>query len=131
MSQENVEAFHRGIDAWNRRDLREWLQGLHPDVELHPSAVAVEGSAYHGRAGARQFWLDIRASFDELAPTYDEVRGRGNAVVALGRLRGRSKEGFPVDLEYALVMRYRDGLVIWGRSWFNHAEALEAVRLSE
>ncbi len=131
MSQENVEAFHRGIDAWNRRDLQGWLHGIHPDAELHPSAVAVEGSAYRGSEGATQFWLDMEASFDELTPNYEEIRDLGDAVLALGRLCGRSKEGFPVDMEYAVVMRYRDGLVVWGRSWFSHTQALEAAGLRE
>jgi ketosteroid isomerase-like protein len=127
MSQENVEAFHRGSDAWYRHDLERWLEGVHPDAELHPSAAAVEGRPYRGREGARQFWLDIEASFDELTPNYEEIRDLGDAVLALGRLSGRSKEGFPVDIEYAVVMRYRDGLVVWARSWFSHAEALEAT----
>lgn len=127
MSAENLEAFERGNDAWERDDLAGWLSTVHPDAELHPSAAAVEGSAYRGIEGARQFWTDIRASFEELAPRYQEVNDRGDSVFALGRLCGRSKEGFPVDLEYAVVMRYRDGLVIWAKSWFSHDQALEWV----
>jgi hypothetical protein len=88
----------------------------------------VEGSAYRGPEGARKFWLDIADSYDELTTNYEKIRDLGDAVLALGRLRGRSKEGFPVDMEYAVLMRYRDGLVVWGRSWFSHAEALEAAR---
>ena len=129
MSQENVDAFRRGIDAWNGRDLQGWLEGIHPDAELHPSAARVEGRAYRGPEGARQFWLDIEASFDELATNYEEIRDLGDAVLGLGRLCGRSKEGFPVDMEYAVVMHYRNGLVVRGRSWFSHVEALEAAGL--
>ena len=128
MSQENLESFHRGMDAWNRGDLEAWLEWLHPEVEWHPSAALVEGGAYHGREGSRRFWNDIVGAFDELAADYEEIRELGDsAVLGLGRLRGRSRQGVPVDMEYALLVRFRDGLAVWGRSWFTHAQALEAV----
>ena len=132
VSQENFESFHRGMDAWNRGDLEAWLEWLHPEVEWHPSAALVEGGAYHGREGSRRFWDDIVGAFDELVADYEEVRDLGDgAVLGLGRLRGRSRQGFPIDLEYALLVRFRDGLAVWGRSWFTHAEALEAVGAAE
>ena len=130
MSRENVRSFCRSIDAWNRGDLETWLQGAHPDIEFHPSAALVEG-AYHGHDGFRKFWSDIDAAFDELVTNYDEIRVHDDAVVGLGRIRGRSKQGFPVDLEYGLVVRYRDGLAVWARSWFSHADAIEAAGLDD
>ena len=33
MSQENVETFKRGLDAYNRRDIEALLEELDPDVE--------------------------------------------------------------------------------------------------
>jgi ketosteroid isomerase-like protein len=130
MSKENVEAFCRSIDAWNRRDLAAWLDGVHPDAEWHPSAALVEGGAYHGHAGFERFWTDIGTAFDELVTSYEEVRDLGHSILGLGRLRGRSRQGVPVDLEYAVVVRFREGLAVWGRSWFDHAAALEALGLS-
>lgn len=127
MSAANVASFRRFVDAWNRDDLETWLEGLDPQVELHPSAAAVEGGAYRGHDGARSFWADIGSAFDELTTTYEEIRDLGETVLGIGRLLGRSQAGVPVDLEYALLLRYRDGLVVWGRSWFSHAEALEAI----
>ena len=38
MSQENVENIRRGIDAWNRGDLDEWLAGFAPEAKLHTTA---------------------------------------------------------------------------------------------
>jgi hypothetical protein len=52
-------------------------------------------------------------------------------VVGLGRLRGRSKGGVPVDTQYGLVLRYRDGLLVSGSDWFSHTKALDAAGLSE
>jgi hypothetical protein len=37
MSQENVEAFKRGSDAVNRRDVEALLADVDPAVEWHPA----------------------------------------------------------------------------------------------
>ena len=79
----------------------------------------------------RRFWTDTDAVYDELVTSIEEVRDLGEVVVGLGRLRGRSKGGVPVDTQYGLVLRYRDGLLVSGSDWFSHTEALEAAGLSE
>ena len=38
MSEENVESFKRGTEAYNRRDLDELLKTLDPEVESAPGA---------------------------------------------------------------------------------------------
>jgi hypothetical protein len=40
MSQKNVEAFKRGLDAGNRRDIESFLETLDPEVEWHPGLAA-------------------------------------------------------------------------------------------
>jgi ketosteroid isomerase-like protein len=34
MSQENVELVRRAIGAWNRRDLKAWLDSFHPEAAM-------------------------------------------------------------------------------------------------
>ena len=131
MSEENVEVLHQGIAASNRRDLDGWLETTDPEIQWYPGMVRVDGGAYQGHDGLRRFWADAYASFDELVPNIEEVRDLGEVVVGLGRLRARSKEGAPLDTEYGIVLRYRNGLVASGSDWFSHSEALEAVGLSE
>jgi ketosteroid isomerase-like protein len=131
MSQENVELLNRVAEAWNRRDLEGYLELADPEIDLYSIATRVEGTKYHGHEGVRGFWADAYATFDELVASFEEVRDLGDLVVGLGRLRGRSREGVPVDTQYGVVLRCRDGLVVWGRDWFSHAEALEAAGLRE
>jgi ketosteroid isomerase-like protein len=132
VSREHVDSFFRGVDAWNRRDFEASVEWLHPDAELHPGAVGgVEGRAYRGREGLRRFWADIDEAFDELSTSFDDVRDLGDAVLGLGQMRGRSKQGVPVDFEYALLVRYRDGRVVWAQSWYGHEEALAAAGLPQ
>ena len=131
MLQENVELLHQGVAAWNRRDLDGYVELADPEIEWYSGATRVEGGAYRGREGMRRFWTDAYAVYDELVTSIEGVRDLGEVVVGLGRLRGRSKGGVPVDTQYGLVLRYRDGLLVSGSDWFSHAEALEAAGLSE
>jgi uncharacterized protein with GYD domain len=42
MSQENLETFKRGLDAYNRRDIDALLEELDPEVEWHPGGGELE-----------------------------------------------------------------------------------------
>ncbi len=44
MSEENVESFKRGTEAYNRRDLDELLNTLDPEVVWH-SALLIHSGA--------------------------------------------------------------------------------------
>jgi hypothetical protein len=43
MSQENVEAFKRALNAGNRRDIEALLEELDPEVEWHSAILASLG----------------------------------------------------------------------------------------
>jgi ketosteroid isomerase-like protein len=55
MSQENVDLFHKAVDAFARGDLDAYLEAAHPDCEWYPfSAQAEGGEAYLGHEGVRR-----------------------------------------------------------------------------
>ena len=125
MPSENLESFRRGIDAWNRMDLDDWLTSVHPEIEALPSAAKVEGRSYRGHEGLREFWNDIDVAFDELDAKFEQIHDLGDSVLGLGGLKGVSKQGFPIELDYAMWLRFRDGLVVFFESWFEHEPAIE------
>ena len=131
MSEANVEVLRQMAATWNRRDLEAYLEVIHPKAEWQTGATRVEGAAYQGHTGIRQWWADTGGSFEELVVTLDEVRDLDDTVVGLGRLQGRSREGIPVDTEYGVVIRCRDGLAVWGSDWCRHSDALQAAGLRE
>lgn len=131
MSEENVELFRKATDAWNRGDLEAYLEHLHPEGEWYPGVTAVEGGVVLGHDGLKKWWADVHATFEVLSVTFDEVRDLGDAVLGLGRARGRSRSGIPVDRDYAVLTRYRDGLAVTSRAFSSHEEALEAAGLAE
>ncbi|MEA2346884.1 MAG: hypothetical protein QOG62_671 [Thermoleophilaceae bacterium] len=132
MSQENVDAFHRGLDAYNQRDVEAMVAISHPDIEWHPLSAQVEGDeSFRGHDGLRRWWANMEATWEEIEASIDEVRDLDDATLAFGRLRGHWRSGVPVDAEVAWVYRFRDGLAIWGRVYTRREDALEAVGLEE
>ena len=51
--------------------------------------------------------------------------------MALGHLRAQFRSGITLDTEVGWVVRFRDGLAVWGRAYQSHAEAIEAAGLSD
>ncbi len=140
MSEANVEAFRRGIEAYNRRDRATSSRCLRPRTPSAsgirsrprsrpaPAWRPVEGNeAYLGHAGIRQWWANLDAAFEEFEVSVEEVRDLGDVVLALGRLRSRSRSGVALDTEVGWMIRYRDGLAVWGRNYRTHAETLAAA----
>ena len=125
MPSENVETFRKGVEAWNRMDLESWLSFVHPEVEALPSAAKVEGRSYRGHDGLRDFWSDIDVAFDELDARFAQIHDLGDSVLGLGGLKGESKQGFPIEMDYAMWLCFRDGLVVFFESWFEHEPAIE------
>jgi ketosteroid isomerase-like protein len=103
MSQENLETVRRAVEAWNRGDMEAYVAFFHPDCEWF-SAVArqIEGD------GPRRHRSDAR--------THDD---------------SGQTSGIDVDGPVAYVAENEQGLISKLPAYRDHAEALEAVGLSE
>jgi hypothetical protein len=68
MSQENVEAFKRTIEAANRQDVEALLEEVDPEVEWpHPAfhvALGGEATVYRGHEGVRKVFQDLKPRGD-------------------------------------------------------------------
>jgi ketosteroid isomerase-like protein len=126
MSQENVDSVKRGFEAWNRDDFGTWIVQFAPEVEW--SALTEE---YQGHDGARQAWESFKGVVN-LTVRFDDIRDLGESVLALGEITGTGRTtGLHVGGELAQLFMFRDGKIVRVRDFRSHAEALEAVRLSE
>jgi ketosteroid isomerase-like protein len=136
MSQENVEAVRRGVQAWNADDLDAFLAELDPDVEWHPSIEpALEGgeTTYRGHDGARKAWDNYRGgAWERLTIRIQEIRDLGESVLVLGQadLTARTT-GLEFTEEVGSLMTFRGGKVLRSQDFLSHAKALEAAGLSE
>jgi ketosteroid isomerase-like protein len=135
MSQENVEAFKRGLEAGNRGDVETLLEELDPEVEWHNALLALlrgEQAVFRGHDGVREMIRDLNEAFDEIHIEISEIRDLGDRLVAIGRTRARGKgSGVPTETPLALLTEVKNGKTISIRGYLDPKQALEAAGLSE
>ena len=135
MSPENVEAFKRGLDAYNRQDVEAALNEFDADVEwqpLLPVLLGGETTIYRGHQGVRDLFREVDAAFAEFHVEVFEIRDLGDRVIASGRMHGRGKaSGAETDSSLAYLVDFRDGKAFRVHSFRELSEALEAVGLRE
>jgi ketosteroid isomerase-like protein len=126
VSEENVEAFRRSYEAWNRDDFDTWIACF--DREVQWSAILEE---FRGYAGIREAWQSFKVDA-ELKARFNDIRDLGDSVLALGELTGRGRTtAMNLSGEIAQLAKFRDGKIVSFRDFASHAEALEAAGLSE
>ena len=135
MSQENVEAFKRAVEANNRGDDDALLQELDPDVEWHGVMGVMfggEATVFRGHAGVLAYLRDLDEGFTVRDIQWSEFRDLGERIVVLGHVRGKGREsGIELDAQYGAVAEFRQGKIVRYRDYFDHGDALEAVGLRE
>ena len=136
MAEDNVELFNQVVDAYNRRDVEALLEVAHPNVEWHPAGVRAltgdDAGVYRGHDGMRQMFREVDEEFSAVEVELSEVRDLGERFLAIGRfhVRGRESEA-EVTSPLGAVADFADGKVLRVQTYLDHAEALEAVGLSE
>ena len=135
MSQENVDAFKRGVEAFKRRDIEAILEELDPEVEWHPGMAAFLGgepTVYRGHEGYRELIRDLDEAFAEIDTEYSEIRDLGDRVLAIGRIRTRGKaSGAETESPFCYLADLKNGKAIRVRTYLDPIEALEAAGLRE
>ena len=132
MSEENVANVRRGIDAWNRGDLDEWLAGFAPEAELHTTGRFPDENVYRGRAGLERYWAEIHEDVEEVSVSISDLRASGDRVFQAVTGRGRGKRSkVPVERPIWFVTTLRDGLAVRVETYVDPKEALEAAGLRE
>ncbi|GAC1485627.1 MAG: hypothetical protein NVS1B9_03860 [Solirubrobacteraceae bacterium] len=127
MTQENVERYHRILDAWNQGDLEVVLELVSDHVEVVTALTGVEGD-YHGHVGVRRWWQDFHDVFPDWHAEAVTVRALGDATVACLRLTGHGgASGTPVDQTMWHVATWRDGKAIRLSRHDDEPEALAAA----
>src|SRR5687768_4131536 len=115
MSQENIEAFKRAVEANNRGDYEALLAEMDADVEWQGALqVAFGGQATvcRGHEGVREYLRDLDEGFVVRPVEISEFRGLGDRIVAIGHVRGRGRvSGAELDSPISFVAEFRDGKI--------------------
>jgi ketosteroid isomerase-like protein len=132
MSQENVEAYKRAVEASNRLDIEALLEELDPEVEWHSAVAGMGGEVYRGVEGVRELFRDAAEVFTRVTFEVSDIRDLGDRVLALGRLRARGHEsGVQTEVSFNQLVDFKDGKAVRVRTYLDHKEALEAAELRE
>ena len=133
MAQEDLEAFRRGSDAYNRFDVQALLEVLDPDVEWHDALQVMLGgqaTTVQGHDGVRALMQDHEEAFGVLETEFSDVRDLGSQLVALGVIRSRGREsGIEIESPFGAVVDFRAGKAIRVRTFLDPGEALKAAGL--
>jgi ketosteroid isomerase-like protein len=133
MSQENVEVVRRGFERVVDGDVGAWFELADPEVRVHPrSAEPDAADEYRGLDGLMEYAVNWYAQWDEYEVEPIDITDAGDHVLVRTRERGVvERTGVEVVQEFSHSFALRDGKVIEWRMYDSHAEALEAVGLSE
>ncbi len=131
MSRENVELYHRCVDAFNRRDLDAFLTLMDDEVEAVSRLAAIEGSL-NGHDGIRRWWKSWFDVWPDYKIELDEVRDLGDVTLAtLHALGHGAGSDVPFEDRAWQLARWRRGKCVLWRVFNNRYEAFEAAGLSE
>src|SRR6188472_2774568 len=103
MSQENVEIVRRGIEAFNRRDLKTWLTTFRSDAEIDWSrARGPLKGVYRGHGELEVFW-DEWLTFDWVEVEPHDLTEAGSEVVVPNTTTFRGRQGIEVVARIAFL----------------------------
>ena len=131
MSQENVEIVRAAFEAWNAGDMDGARELFVTDLIMRLPEGWPEPGPYVGREAAMRFHEQLRDTWDAntLVPISDFIDA-GDRVAVRYIWRGAG-HGPDLNMEVTLVFTVRKGRVVFQEFFWDHAEGLEAVGLSE
>jgi ketosteroid isomerase-like protein len=131
MSRENVEVVRAVYETWNAGDMDAFSELYDPAVIMRPPEGWPEPGPFVGREAVMREWEHVREAWsaDVVEPISDFIEaGDRVAVRHIWRVAGQGPE---VNLEITNVLMVRKGRVVYQEYFRDHAEALEALGLSE
>jgi ketosteroid isomerase-like protein len=130
MSQENVGLIKTYFDVWNSGDMDALRQMYHPDVIVRAPRGWPEPGPFVGRDAVMGQWERMRGAFDQdVIEASDFIPIADHVVVPMTWHGAGSGPG--VDMNVTGIYSVRNGKVFAQEFFWDRAEALEAVGLSE
>jgi ketosteroid isomerase-like protein len=131
MSQENVDRFLEGIEAFNRHDIPGQLRLMDPEIVWEHRLAELQGK-FVGPEAVAGWHTDLNKHFQAVEIDCPDVRDLGDRVLGLGTVRATGKgSGVETELPYTAVASFRDGLCTHFVDYGDRDRALEAAGLSE
>ncbi len=130
MSQENVEIVQANFDVWNAKNMHAWGELLDPDVIMRMPEGWPEPGPYLGREAIMCQTEQMRETWDDDTLEVISFIDAGDLVLVRFIWHGAG-HGPEADLEVTGIYTVRKLKIREMEFFWDHAEALEAVGLSE
>jgi ketosteroid isomerase-like protein len=125
-----VEVVKAAFAAWNTGDMDAFREFYDPEAILRPAEGWPEPGPFIGLEAIMRQWQQQRDVFDADAVEPISFIDTADRVVVREIWRGAGS-GPEMSLEITNVMTVRKGRIVYQEFFWDHAEALEAVGLSE
>ena len=119
----NVALYREVIEAFNRDGPEGVMPYLHEEVELYDPDLP-GGGVFRGREGVRHFYAQLLEAFEEVVSRDEGMYPAGDRVVGFIHSYGRGRDGIELEIRDAHTMTFREGKVIYWRTYLDRKEAL-------
>ena len=133
MSQENVDAVRRGLEAFNSGDIERVLDMAHTYFEaIVPPELSAEPDTYRGHDGLRRYFESFQDAMEDIRFEPERFIDVGEDVVTVVRLTARGRHtAIPVEQRIAQVWSMSEGKAVQVRTFATLKRALAAAGLPE
>jgi ketosteroid isomerase-like protein len=131
MSQENVEIMRTNFEAWNAGNMHAVRESFDPDAIMRTPEGWPEPGPYMGREAVMRQLEQNRATWD--ADTFEAISDFIDAAdrVVVRMIWHGVGQGPESNMEFTHIYTLRQGKVVFMEYFWDHAEALETLGLSE
>ena len=127
----NIELLRGFGDALNARDIEAILAYCDPNIEFHSGIGAIHG-VYHGHDGVHRWHCDNQEVWGQIGVETEAVFDLGEHTLVFYVARGRGlRSGVEVATPQAGVVRWRDGLITYIKSYRDREDALRDLGVTE
>jgi uncharacterized protein len=129
VSQENVDAVRRGLEAFNSGEIEQVIAIADPSFEaVVPPELSAEPDTYRGHDGLRRYFESFQETMEEIRFEAERFIDAGEQVVTIVRLTARGRHtAIPVEQRIAQVWSMREGKAVQVRTFTTLERALAAV----
>ena len=122
MSQQHLAIVKAAYEAFNEPDIPAVLALLDDSVQwTEPGGGRAPSGTFQGPAAvAKQGFGRVPEAFDELRADVEQFIDAGEHVIAVGRFRGKTKNGAAADMPFVHVHRVSSGKIT---EFHNYVEA--------
>jgi uncharacterized protein len=134
MSRENVEVLRRSYEAFNTGDISRWLEGWHPDAEMHDLPTLPDAKVYRGHTELRTWIESILEGAEYFRVVPERFTEADDFVLvpvqASAGGEGTWLSGMKVEMRFVHVFEMRDGKIQCLRTYATEDEARKAAAVS-